>query len=117
MSISDKNRFVTGSKDGHVTIWTDAKPFFKRVYENATRVKYNGHKIYAVGRQQGKLTVLNMDLETIKVVDHASVGSIEVLVVTEKYVAVGDALNIGDIQIGYVNVFDKDGRRVLVSCV
>ena len=110
MDISDRNRFVTGSKDGHVTIWTDAKPVSKRVFDNATIVKYINNKIYAIGRRHAKLTVLNMNLETTEFFDYQSAGSIMVLVATDKYVAVGDSF-------GYVNVFDNDGSMVLVSCV
>ena len=111
---SDKDRFVTGSKSGHVTIWTNSGPISKKVFNNseqkksATRVVYANNKIYTLGLQEAQLTVMDVNLEVIKVIDHEFGSSIWELAASEKYVAVGE------IQ-GNVTVFDDSGNVVLVS--
>ena len=111
---SDKDRFVTGSKDGHVTIWTNSTPTSKRIFtsskqwNNRTLVKYINRKIYAISYRHSKLTVMNMNLKVIKVFDYEFRRGVCLLVASQKYVAVGDLE-------GRVIVFDGNGNLVLVS--
>ena len=114
MHFSDKNRFVTGSKNGHVTVWTNYVPKTKKIFnnaeqwKNATFVKYANNKIYAIGFRDSRLTILDLELNTLKIIDHKFEGTISVLTVTDEYVAVGDYSH-------NVTVFDKNYNRVLVS--
>ena len=66
------------------------------------------NKIYAVGRQGAQLTVMDVNLEVLKVIDHKFGRSIWAHAASEKYVAVGESD-------GNVTVFDDNANRVLVS--
>ena len=114
ISFSDKNRFVSGSKNGHVTIWKNFVPKTEKVFnnanqkDNATLVKYANNKIYAIARDDSMLTIMDLELKTLKVIDHKFENEISILTATETYVAVGD-------KDGNVTVFDKNYNLVLVS--
>ena len=116
MHFSDKNRFVTGSKNGHVTVWTNSIPKTRKIFnhsefwKNGTIVKYANSKIYAIARYISRLTILDLELNTLKIIDHKFEDRIDILTVTNEYVAVGDYSND-------VTVFDKNYNRVLVSSI
>ena len=108
---SDENRFVTGSKNGYVTVLNDSTPKSRKVFNqseqwrNATLVRYANNKIFATG--YAKLHILDLELETYKVVDH-EFNDISVLAASDNYVAIGDWDR-------HVNIFNHNGDRVLVS--
>ena len=112
---SDKNRFVTGSKNGHVTLWANSVSKTKKIFnnaeqeKNATFVKYANNKIYAIAKRDSKLTILDLELNTLKIIDHEFEKGTLILTVTDEYVAVGDCFN--------VTVFDKNYNVVLVSSI
>ena len=54
------------------------------------------------------LTIMDLELNTLRVIDHEFKDSIWVLTATDKYVAVGD-------NYGNVTVFDDNYNLVLVS--
>ena len=110
-TFSDKNRFVSGSKNGHVTVWTNFVPKTKKVFnnaeqrKNATFVKYANNKVYAIS-DDSMLTIMDLELNTLKVIDQ-KFNDVCVLTATDKYVAVVDWKN--------VTVFDQNYNLVLVS--
>ena len=122
VNFSDENCFVTGSKNGIVTVWNDSTPRWREVFKNcekwynggfvanATFVRYANNKIFAIGRYDTKLQILNSPLypDTLKVVDHEFDDWIRVLVASDNYVAIGD-------ESGNVTIFNHNGDRVLVS--
>ena len=114
VTFSDENRFVTGSKDGHVTIWTNSSQQSKKVFnnseqfKNATLVKYRNNRIYAIGYREATLTIMDLSLGLIKVVPHKFENPIRLLVASSKYIAVGEFA-------GNVSVFDDKENLVLVS--
>ena len=115
LHFSDKNRFVTGSKSGHVTVWTNSVPKTKKIFnnaeqwKNATFVKYANNKIYAIARRNSRLRILDLELNTPKIIDHKFEDGIHTLTATDKYVAVGEWKS--------VTVFDRNYNRVLVSSI
>ena len=76
--------------------------------KNATLVQYANEKIFAVGRAESQLHVLDLELNVMKVVDHQFEETISVMVSTGSYVAIGESN-------GSVTVFDNKGNHVLVS--
>ena len=114
MNCSEDNRFVTGSKNGIVTVCNDSTPRSRKVFNNsdqrynATRVRYANNKIFAVGLYKAKLHILNLELKTLKIVDHDFNDETYVLVASDNYVAIGDYS-------GNVTVFDHNGNLLLVS--
>ena len=111
---SDKNRFVTGSRNGIVTIWNNSKLKSRKMFNhsdpvyNATFVQYANNKVFAVAKDYSKLHILDLALTTLKVVDHQFNGFVETIKATSSYIAVGQLH-------GDVSVFDHDGILVLVS--
>ena len=79
-------------------------------WKNATFVRYAANKIFAIGRYDTKLQILNSPLypDTLKVVDHEFDDWIRVLVASDNYVAIGD-------ESGNVTIFNHNGDRLLVS--
>ena len=75
---------------------------------NATFVKYANNKVYAIARGDSMLTIMDLELNTLKVIDHEFGYDIQILTATDKYVAVGEDW-------GYVTVFDHNYDLVLVS--
>ena len=76
--------------------------------KNATFVKYANNKIYAIARSDSMLTIMDLELNTLKVIDHKFENQIKILAATDKYVAVGE-------ENGNVTVFDDNYNLVLVS--
>ena len=113
---SDKNRFVTGSRNGYVTIWNIVKSESKsrKIFDHsdqtliATFVEYANNKIFAAGRNKAKLLILDLNLTILKVVDHQFNNYVETIKATSSYIAVGQIY-------GYVSVFNHDGNLILVS--
>ena len=97
-----------------MTVWTNSIPKTKKTFKNAeqwknaTFVKYANNKIYAIGYCDSMLTILDLELNTLKIIDHKFEGRISVLTVTDEYVAVGEWF-------GNVTVFNKSYNLVLVS--
>ena len=95
-------------------IWADSLLKSKKIFnnaeqwKNATLVSYAGNKIFAVGRFEARLHILDLALNTLKVADHQFEERISVIKSSEPYVAIGE-------YIGNVIVFDHNGKRVLVS--
>ena len=112
---SDGNRFVCGFKDGQVGIWADSLLKSKKIFnnaeqtKNATLVAYAGNKIFAVGRSEARLHILDLALNTLKVADHQFEKSIRVIKASGSHVAIGEYSS------GNVVVFDHNGNRLLVS--
>ena len=71
-----------------------------------------GDKIFAIGRENAKLHILDLELTTLKVVDHEFGGMISVMETSSKYVAIGQGRYYSA---SVVTVFDKNGNHVLVS--
>ena len=113
-NFSNENRFVCGFKDGKVAVWADSMLKSKKLFnnsgqwKNATLVAYADNKIFAVGKKEARLHILDLELNILKVVDHQFVKGITVMKSSNSFVAIGE---YG----GNVTVFDKNGRRVLVS--
>ena len=113
INFSDKNRFVSGSRNGHITVWTNFVPNSKKIFKNteqennATFVKYANNKIYAIAELDSLLTIMDLELNTLEVIDHKFKDKISILTATDKYVSVGDWNN--------VTVFDQNYYLVLVS--
>ena len=114
-NLSDGNRFACGFKDGQVEIWADSLLKSKKIFnnaeqwKNATLVSYAGNKIFAVGRFEARLHILDLELNTLKVADHRFEGNISVIKPSRSYVAIGEYSS------GNVVVFDRNGNQVLVS--
>ena len=111
---SDENRFVVGSKDGHVTIWTKSSPKSTKLFnnseqwKNATFVKYANKKIFAIGKSNARLHILDLKLNTLKKVDHQFEREITAMESSSSFVAIGEAC-------GNVSIFDNNGDLILVS--
>ena len=93
--LSSKNRFVGGTKAGHVGIWNgksvekSIKLFTNSVQEkNATLVQYCDGIIYAAA-EDSCVTKLDMNLKTRKVIGTKIEELIFTLVASHQYVAFG----------------------------
>ena len=106
---SDGSRFVTGSEDGHVTVWQDNLQKSVQLFPSKVLVKYAGDKIYAIDKSGSKLAVLDTNLVVLKAINHRFGSQVSVLAATDSYVAVGELLS------GKVTVFNNKGRLILVS--
>ena len=97
-----------------MTVWTNFVPKTKKIFnnaeqwKNATFVKYANNKVYAIS-ENSMLTIMDLELNTLKVIDHKFENEITVLTATDKYVAVGEYWS------GNVTVFDQNYNLVLVS--
>ena len=113
---SSENRFVAGTKAGHVAIMNGdsiekcIKLFSNSDQEkNATHVQYSDGKIYAIA-ENSSLTQLDLVLEVQKILGQKVDKKVNALVATSDYVAFGgDYCN--------VTVYDKTGDLVLVSYI
>ena len=72
-----------------------------------TYVRYANKKIFAVGWDEAKLHILDMELKTLKVVQHEFEEWISVMAADNQYVAIGECGPD-------VTVFDHEGNVLLV---
>ena len=114
LDFSSENRFVAGTKSGHVAIWNGnsiekSTKLFTNMYQykNATLVQYSGGKIYAVA-EDSCVTVLDMNLRVEKDFGQKNEETIYAFVATPDYVAVGGLNN-------KVTVYNKRGDILLVN--
>ena len=84
-----------------------SKKLFKKT---PTFVGYADNKIFAIGKGEFRLHILDLELTIMKVVDHQfdEGTGISFMKVSDSYVATGQ---FG----GNVTVFDHNGNRVVVS--
>ena len=98
-----------------MAVWADSmlksKKLFNHSYQsyNATLVQYADNKIFAVVKREARLHILDLALNTLKVVDHQLEGGTLVMKSSNSFVAIGEYYP------GNVTVFDTNGRRFLVS--
>ena len=74
----------------------------------ATFVRFVDKKIFAIGKRQSLLHILDPDLTILEVVDYQFEEEITVLQSSSSHVAIGE-------KDGQVTIFDKDGNFVMVS--
>ena len=110
---------MSGSKKGHVTIWSNSTSKSRKIFnnseqtvpswKNATFVRYVNGKIFTIAKFESQLHILDLELNTLKVVDHQFKGQISVMESTTSFIAIGEC------HFENVTVFDNNGNHVLVS--
>ena len=97
-----------------MAVWANSMLKSKKLFSNseqsynATLVQYVDNKIFAIGRSEARLHIVDLELNVLQVVDYQFTKNISVIKSSNLYVAIGDIA-------GNVTVFEKVGNLVLVS--
>lgn len=93
-----------------MTVWSGSTPKSRKVLDGKTFVRYANNKIFAVGAYSNGLHILDLQLTTLKVVQHKFKGAIFTMETSGDIIAFGEGG-------GNVTVFNNNGEIVLVSYI